>query len=151
MEAGRLPPNWEDLVKGLSKTATTKGVNLPDTWFNGQSVVGTMDQLSYPFTIVNDHSKYREKDTPGSSYLSNNIHTSNSKGDNSPGNSSSPSQHKQMNNAAANLFASVGSFSSNMARVVSHTNTFGSNLAFSSITHDSEVESLQIPAILDLH
>ena len=32
MEAGTLPPNWEDLVKYSSEMATTTDVDLADTW-----------------------------------------------------------------------------------------------------------------------
>ena len=38
IKAGTIPPNWEDLVKYSSGMATTKDVNLADTWLNGQSV-----------------------------------------------------------------------------------------------------------------
>ena len=37
MKSGTLPPNWEDLVEYSSEMATTKDVNLEDTWLNGQS------------------------------------------------------------------------------------------------------------------
>ena len=49
MKTSTLPPNWEDLVKYSSEMATTKDVNLADTWLNGQSAEGARDQLSYPF------------------------------------------------------------------------------------------------------
>ena len=45
MEAGTLPPNWEDLVKYSSEMATTTNVDLDDTWLNGQSAAGATDQL----------------------------------------------------------------------------------------------------------
>ena len=61
------------------------------------------------------------------------------------------SQHEQVNQATANLFASVGISSSNKARSESHTNIFDSNLTFASKTYDSEVEALQIPARLNTH
>ena len=48
MEAGTLPPNWEDLVTYSSEMATTKDVNLADTWLNGQSVVGATDSFKIP-------------------------------------------------------------------------------------------------------
>ena len=57
MEAGTLPPNWEDLVKYSSEMATTKDVNLEDTWLNDQYAACTTDQLSDPFVIVTDHTK----------------------------------------------------------------------------------------------
>ena len=58
MEAGTLPPNWEDLVKYLSDMATTKDVNLAKTWLNSQYEVVSTDQLSDPFTIVTDNTKF---------------------------------------------------------------------------------------------
>ena len=82
MEAGTLPPNWEDLVKYSSEMATTTDVDLVDTWLNGQSAAGATDEISDPFAIVTDHAKRPRTDTPGSqlSIPSNNIHTSNSEG-----------------------------------------------------------------------
>ena len=55
MEAGTLPPNWEDLVKYSSEMSTTTDVDLADTWLNGQSAAGATDQISDPFAIVTDH------------------------------------------------------------------------------------------------
>ena len=80
MEAGTLPPNWEDLVKYSSDMATTKDVNLAKTWLNSQYEVVATDQLSDPFTIVTDNTKCRKTYTQGSSSLINNIHTSISEG-----------------------------------------------------------------------
>ena len=65
MEAGTLPPNWEDLVKYSSEMATTTDVELADTWLNGQSAEGATDQISDPFAIVTDHAKRPQTDTPG--------------------------------------------------------------------------------------
>ena len=102
MEADTIPPNWEDLVKNSPEMSTTKHINLADTWLNGQSAVGATDQLSDPFAMVNDHIKRRKTDTPGYYSPSSNINISDSEGDNYPGNISSHSQHKHMNNAADN-------------------------------------------------
>ena len=124
--------------------AKTKDVNLADTWLNGQSTVNATDQISDTFVIVTDHTKRQKTDTPGSSPPSINIHTSNSEGDNSPGNSSPTSHHKQINDAAANLFVSVGSFYSNAERTGPHTDIFGSNPTFTFKTRDSEVEAFQM-------
>ena len=139
MEAGTLPPNWEDLIKYLSEMATSNDVNLAGTWLNGQYAVDAMDQISDPFAIVTDHTKHRKTDTRGYSSMSSNIHTSDSEGDNSPGNSSPPSQHNKMNDVAANSFASIGNLFSNVTRAVVHTNNFDSNPTFASKTHNSEV------------
>ena len=38
MEAGTIPPNWENLVKHSSEMATAQYVNLEDTWLQGQSM-----------------------------------------------------------------------------------------------------------------
>ena len=94
MEAGTLPPNWEDLVKYSSEMATTTDVDLADTWLNGQSTAGATDQLSDPFGILTGHTKRPRTDTPGSqdSSPSSNIHTSISDGDKSHVMISTPSQ-----------------------------------------------------------
>ena len=99
-------------VKYSSEMDTTTDVDLADTWLNGQSAAGATDQISDPFAIVTDHAKRPRTDTPGSqlSTPSNNIHTSNSEGDNSHGISSGTSQQEQSNQAAANYFANTRSF-----------------------------------------
>ena len=137
MKSGTLPPNLEDIVKYSSEMAITKYVNLEDTWLNGQSSEGDTDQLSDPFTIVTDQKKNLWANTPGSPSLSKSIHTSNSKVDNLHGIRSLYSQHEQVNQAAANSFASVGILSSNKVRSGAHTNIFGSNPTFASKSHDS--------------
>ena len=151
MTSGTLPPNLEYLVKYSSEMATTKDVNLEDTWFNGQFAEVATDQLSDPFAIVTDHTKRPRKNTPVSPSPSKIIHTSNSEGYNSHGMSSLSSKNEQVNQAATNPFASVGSSSSNKVRAGAHTNIFGSNPTFASRNHDSEVEALKIPARLNPH
>ena len=92
MKTSTLPPNWEDLVKYSSEMATTKDVNLADTWLNGQSAAGATDQISYLFAIVTDNTKRPRTDIPVSqdSSPSSKIHTSISKGDNLHGIISTP-------------------------------------------------------------
>ena len=70
--------------------ATTKVVNLADTWLNGQSAAGATYQISDPFSIVTDHRKRPRTDTPGSQDYSpsKKIHTSIYEEDNSHGISS---------------------------------------------------------------
>ena len=75
MEAGMLPPNWEEIVKYSSEVATTKDVNLVENWLNGQSAARATDQLSDPFAILIDHTKRQKMDTPGSSFPISNNHT----------------------------------------------------------------------------
>ena len=141
MKACTLPPNWEDLVKLSPEIATTRDVSLADTWLNGKSVEVAMDKLLDPFAIVTDHTKRPRTNYPGSPSPNKSIHTSNSKGDDSHGITSLSSQHEQVNQAAENSFASVGSSSSNKAVDRSHTDIFGSNPMFASKTHDSELEA----------
>ena len=123
--------------------ATTTNVDLDDTWLNGQSAAGATDQISDPFAIVTDHAKRPRTDTPGSqlSTPSNNIHTSNSEGENSHGISSGPSQQEQSNQAAANSFANTRSLSNNQPRAGSHIDTIGSDPA----------EALQMPVRMNPH
>ena len=123
--------------------ATTKDVNLADTWLNGHSAACAMDQLSNTFEIVTDHTKRPRMDTPRSqdSSPSSKIHTSISEGDNSHGISSTHSQQEKSNQAEANYFVNTRSWSSNMARAGSHTDTIGS----------TQTETLQIPARMNPH
>ena len=123
--------------------ATTTDVDLADTWLNGQSSAGATDQISDPFAIVTDHAKLPRTDTPGSklSTLSNNIHTSNSEGDNLHGIISRPSQQEQSNQAAANSFANTRSLSNNQPRAGSYIDTIGPDPA----------EALQMPVRITPH
>ena len=57
MEAGTLPPNWQELIKHSSEMATTEYVFKADTWFSDQKIVDATDQLTDPFVIVPDHHK----------------------------------------------------------------------------------------------
>ena len=81
MKHRTLPPNWEDIVKYSSEKATTKDVNLADTWMNCQSTEGAMEHLSDPFAIVTDHKKHPQTNTPDNPSPSKIIHTSNSRRD----------------------------------------------------------------------
>ena len=130
---------------------TTKDVNLSDTWLNGQSTEGATNLILHPFTILGDHIKLPWRNTPGSPSSSKSIHNSNSEEDNLHGISLQYSQNEQVNQAAANSFESVGSWSSDKSRAGAHTDIFGSNPTFASKTHDSEVEALKILARLNLH
>ena len=58
MEAGTLPPNWEDLVHHSCETATAEEVELADSWLSAVATEGANDdQLSDPFAIVTDPTK----------------------------------------------------------------------------------------------
>ena len=46
--------------------ATAQDVDLSETWIRGQYNKGTLDTLSDPFDIVNDHQKYQKTNTSGS-------------------------------------------------------------------------------------
>ena len=68
MEAGTLPPNWEDLVEHSCETATAKDIELADSWISAVADVGAYkDQLSDPFAIVNDPTKRQKTEAPGGS------------------------------------------------------------------------------------
>ena len=57
MEAGTLPPNWQELIEHSSEMATTKDVFKADTRLSDQKIVDAMDQLIDPFAIVPDQHK----------------------------------------------------------------------------------------------
>ena len=66
MEAGTLPPNWEDLVAHSQETATAKEIDLADSWFSAVAEKGANeDQLSDPFAIVTDPTKRRRTCSTG--------------------------------------------------------------------------------------
>ena len=54
MEAGTLPPNWQELIKHSSEMATTEDVFKAYTWTSDQKMVDATDQLTDPFSIVPD-------------------------------------------------------------------------------------------------
>ena len=136
MEESMLPPNWEDLVNHLSEMDTPKYVNLTDTWLNFQSNLGALDQLSDPSAIVKDQQKSQKMNTPGSTAVSKNIPKSVSGVYNSSGNSATPSQQNQENQAVSNLFSNDG-IRSNSVRAGFQTDIFSSNLTLASRPHDS--------------
>ena len=58
MEAGTLPPNWQELIGHSSEMATTEYVFKADTWLSDQKMVDATDQPTDPFAIVsNQHRK----------------------------------------------------------------------------------------------
>lgn len=145
MEAGTIPPNWEELVKYSSERATPEDVALADTWLNSSSQnVDGKDRLNDPFAIVTDHHRRRKTDTTGTTPPKPN-HTSASEGE-----SSSPSQTEHPSEPAANSFATSGRTPSNARngsdRTGAITDTFGdSNPAIDPKSHDYQKESLKMP------
>ena len=57
MEAGTLPPNWQELIEHSYEMATTKNVFKADTWLSDQHMVDATDQLTYAFAIFPDQHK----------------------------------------------------------------------------------------------
>ena len=57
MEAGTLPPNWQELIEHSSENATTKDVFKAATWLSDQKIVDATDQLTDPFEIGPDQRK----------------------------------------------------------------------------------------------
>ena len=66
MEAGTLPPNWEDLVEHSCETATAKDIELADSWLSAVANVGAnKDHLSDQFAILTDPTKRQKTEAPG--------------------------------------------------------------------------------------
>ena len=66
MEAGKTPPNWEDLVEHSCETATAEDIELVDSWLSAVSNLGAdKDQLSNPFVIVTDPTERQNTEAPG--------------------------------------------------------------------------------------
>ena len=129
---------------------TPKDVDLADTCLNGQSNVGAPDELSDPFVIVIDQPKRQNRNTTGSTPMSNNLTISASERYNSLGDSSPPSQHNQMNRDAANPFANSGSKSNSVIDEF-QAYIFRYNPTFTSIPHYFYRKSLQMPVRLNPH
>ena len=60
MEAGTLPPNWQDLIKHSSEKAATEDLFKADTWLSVQQIVDSTDQLTDLFAIVPDQRKNQQ-------------------------------------------------------------------------------------------
>ena len=66
MEAGALPPKWEDLVEHSCEAATAEEIELTDSWLSAVANVGAdKDHLSDPFAIVTGPTKRRKMEAPG--------------------------------------------------------------------------------------
>ena len=116
--------------------ATPKYVSLTDTWLNIQSNVGALNQISDPSAIVKDQQKSQKMNTPGSTAVSKHIPKLVSEVDNSSGNSATPSQKNQENQAVSNLFSNDG-IRSNSVRAGFQTDIFSFNLTFASRPQNS--------------
>ena len=60
MEAGTLPPNWQELIGHSSEKTTTEDVFKAYTWISDQQIVDATDQLTDPFAIVPDQRKKQQ-------------------------------------------------------------------------------------------
>jgi hypothetical protein len=106
MEAGTIPPNWEDLVTYSTEKATTTDFEMAETWLAGAPVAAASDPLSDPYAIVSDQHKRQKAltEAQGPNPRNKSDLVSASEGVSSP-----PSQSQQEGVAAANSFATVGS------------------------------------------
>ena len=119
METGKIPTNWEDLVKYSSERATTKYVTFSDTWLNRTPDMGATDHLSDTFAVVTDHQKSRKTTNHGNLKKQNAEQPAASKGDRSP-----LSQLDNLNQDAANSFMSTPKQSTNIGRAGVQTDIF---------------------------
>ena len=107
MEAGTLPPNWQELIKHSSEMATTEDVFNADTWLSDQQIVDATDQLIYPFAIVPDKHKKQRPQRRAANEITPITEHAVSEGDRLP--RSSPPPHCYLtSHAAANLFGING-------------------------------------------
>ena len=139
METGKIPTNWEDLVKYSSERATTKYVTFSDTWLNRTPDMGATDHLSDTFAVVTDHQKSRKTTNHGNLKKQNAEQPAASKGDRSP-----LSQLDNLNQDAANSFMSTPKQSTNIGRAGVQTDIFDSKP-----TTDSD--SLKMPTRMNPH
>ena len=154
MEAGTLPPNWEDLVHHSCETATAEEVELADSWLSAVAKEGANDdQLSDPFAVVTDPTKRRKtiaqggsKDIPAEAGPP----ISDSEGDKTTSRSSSqPSMQTHKVATRQGVFAR--SQSSNNKRAGALRDFFGSDPTGTPRSHDSGVVAMQMPARLNPH
>ena len=148
MEAGTIPPKWENLVKQSSKMATAQDVDLADTWLRGKSNKGVSDPLSDPFAIVTDHHKCQNTNTSGSASANKDIPISVSEGEKLHEASSPTSQ--PMNQYAANLFANYLSKYNN-GRAKFQIDKYNSNPYSDPSSQNFDTISLTIPKRLNPH
>ena len=148
MEAGTIPPNWENLIKYSSKMATAQDVDLSDTWLQGQSKKEASETLSDPLYILTYHHKHQKTNTSGSASAIKDIHISVSEGEKSYEAISSTSQ--PMNQSADNSFANFRSKSNN-ERAGVKIYTFNSNLYSNPSSQNFDRQYLIMPTMLNPH
>ena len=146
MEAGTIPPNWEELVKYSSELSTTEDVDLADAWLHGSPETGAKDTLSDPFAIVTDHHKRPKTDVPAGSTPAKPDDISASEGDNSL----PTSQPEQKSEPAANSFTKAGSQSKQNGKAGTLTDDF-STKTMQRVSHDDPKESLFGPKRMNPH
>ena len=153
MEAGTLPPNWENLIQHSCETATAEDIELADTWLSAVAKEGANeDQLSDPFVIMTDPAKRRKTAAPGGSKdntTQKGTPTSVSEGDKITtfGVSLQPSPQTQQ--PARIQQAAGGSLSNNSDQAGALRDIFGSNPTNTPNSHDSAVLAMQMPAKLN--
>ena len=124
--------------------ATSKDVNLADTWLNDPTrSVGVKDQISHPFAVVTDHHKRKKTNTTRSSLTKPNFISA------SEGYSSTSYQADKLSEPAANLFgtpvSTLISAHPRIDRAGVCTDTFGkSNPTLDKKSHDTDKESLKM-------
>ena len=128
--------------------ATAQDVDLSETWIRGQYNKGTLDTLSDPFDIVNDHQKYQKTNTSGSTSTNKDIPISVSEG-NKLHDSIWPTS-QPMNQFAANSFANYLS-KSNSGRTGVQTGTYNSKRYNDPLSHNFDTQSLTISKRFNPH
>ena len=120
MEAGTLPPNWQELIEHSSEMATTKYVFKADTWLSDRQIVDATDQLTDLFAIVPDQHKKQRPQRRAANESTHITENAFSEGDRLP--HSSPPPHCALaSHAAANLFDINGCTNIGRARAAPNT------------------------------
>ena len=103
MEAGTLPPNWQELIEHSYEMATTEDVFKAYTWLSDQQMVDATDQLTDPFAIVPDQHKRQRPQRHAANESTPITEHAVFEGDPLP--HSSPPPHRDLtSHSAANLF-----------------------------------------------
>ena len=105
MEAGTLPPNWQELIEHSSEMATTEDVFKADTLLSDQKMVDATDQLTYPFSIVTDHHNKQRPQRCAANEITPIMEHAVSEGDRLP--HSSPPPHCDLTSHAAAKFFDI--------------------------------------------
>ena len=143
MEAGTIPPNWEDLVTYSAEKATTTDFEMAESWLAGPPGAAAADPLTDPYAIVSDQHKRQKALTEAHGFIPGTTDPISA----SEGASSPPSQPQQESLAAANSFASAGRMDSGRTGVSDDYN----NSTPTNISHDSDLEALMMPTKINLY